>query len=58
VLLQIAAVHVRRQFVVAGEEEVQGIGFVIRYRGGGHRRVVRSERVCGHHVETEIGKTI
>lgn len=54
-LLKIAAINVRRQFVVAREEKVQRIGFVIRYRSGSHRRVVRSERMSGHHVETERG---
>ena len=55
VLLEVAPVNVRRKFVVAGEEEVQRIRFVIRdrcrSRGG---RVVRPERMGRHHVEAGI----
>jgi hypothetical protein len=54
VLLEVAAVDVRRKFVVAGEEKVQRIGFVIRYRSRSHGGVIRPERMGGHHVEAKI----
>lgn len=56
VLLEVAPVDVRRKFVVAGEEKVQRVGFVIcdRRRGRGGR-VVRPERMGRHHVEAGNG---
>jgi len=55
VLLEVAPVDVRRKFVVAGEEKVKRVGFVVRDRRRGRGgRVVRSERMGRHHVEAGI----